>query len=92
MTAAVRLYTTTYCGYCVRAKHLLRERGIAFEEIDVTGNDDARAWLVEVTGRRKVPQIFIHGQPIGGFAELRALDRSGQLAAMLAGNGRPQEP
>jgi glutaredoxin 3 len=89
---AVRLYTTRFCGYCVRAKHLLRSRGIPFEEINVTGDDAARAWLVEVTGQRKVPQIFIHGQPIGGFVELRDLDRTGRLATMLAGDGKGHEP
>ncbi len=80
----VRLYTTTFCGYCVRAKMLLRERGIAFEEIDVSGDHETRAWLVEQTGRRTVPQIFIGEEPIGGFDELRALDRSGELSRKLA--------
>jgi len=80
----VRLYTTMICGYCVRAKLLLKERGIAYEEIDVTGDHDARSWLVETTGRRTVPQIFIGDEPIGGFDELRALDRSGELSKKLA--------
>ena len=87
--AAVRIYTTTYCGYCVRAKRLLGERGIPYEEIDVTGNHEARNWLVRETGgRRTVPQIFIHGKAIGGFVELRALDKSGALAELAkAGSG-----
>ena len=80
----VRVYTTLICPYCVRAKHLLRERGIAFEEIDVTRDQEARMWLVEKTGRRTVPQIFIGEEPIGGFDELRELDRSGELAKKLA--------
>jgi glutaredoxin 3 len=82
--AQVRIYSTTYCGYCVRAKRLLQERGIAYEEIDVTGNDEARQWLVRETGgRRTVPQIFINGKSIGGFVELRALDKKGELASLL---------
>ena len=80
----IRVYSTTHCGYCVRAKMLLEKLGLAFEEIDVTGNDDARKWLVSVTGGRKtVPQIFIGDAAIGGWQELCALQRSGQLAEML---------
>ncbi len=77
------MYSTTYCGYCVRAKMLLQRRGIAFEEIDVTDDDEKRDWLRRTTKRRTVPQIFIHGQPIGGSDELHALDRSGELARLL---------
>ena len=72
----VRVYTTLICPYCVRAKLLLRERGIAFEEIDVTMDQEARMWLVEKTGRRTVPQIFIGDEPIGGFDDLRELDQA----------------
>ena len=81
---AVRVYTTMICGYCYRAKLLLKERGVAFEEIDVTRDAEARRWLVEMTGRRTVPQIFIGEEPIGGFEELRALDRSGELRKKIA--------
>lgn len=87
----VRVYTTLICPYCVRAKLLLRERGIAFEEIDVTRDQEARMWLVEKTGRRTVPQIFIGDEPIGGFDDLRELDRSGELAKKLdASSALPQ--
>lgn len=82
--ASVRIYTTTYCGYCYAAKELLRERGIAFEEIDVTGDDHKRAWLREATGRHTVPQIFIDDRPIGGYTALERLDRSGELSRLLA--------
>jgi glutaredoxin 3 len=78
-TTDVQIYTTRLCGYCVAAKSLLARRNIPFEEIDVTGDGAARAWLVEATGRRTVPQIFIRGQSIGGYDELAALDRAGQL-------------
>ena len=84
MLVRVRVYSTLVCPYCVRAKALLEARGIAYDEIDVTGNAAARAWLVAATGRRTVPQIFIDAEPIGGFVELRALDASGELARRLA--------
>ena len=80
----VTIYTTRICPYCIAAKRLLSARQIAYEEIDVTGDEAKRAWLVEVTGGRKtVPQIFIHGQSIGGYDELKQLDQSGRLAPML---------
>jgi glutaredoxin 3 len=81
----VRIYTTTFCGYCVAAKRLLGARGVAYEEIDVTGDYAKRAWLVEATRRRTVPQIFIHDLAIGGYEELAALDRQGRLKELLAG-------
>jgi glutaredoxin 3 len=85
----VQVYTTDHCPYCTRAKSLLAKRGIAFEEIDVTHEPEKRAWLVETTGQKTVPQIFIKGEPIGGSDELHALDRSGELAKKLAGSSGP---
>ncbi len=79
---SVTIYTTSACGYCVAAKNLLRRRGIAYEEVDVTGNAEKRAWLAQTTGRRTVPQIFIRGEAIGGYDELAALDREGKLVAV----------
>jgi glutaredoxin 3 len=85
MSADVIVYSTRVCPYCVGAKALLKERGIAFEEVDVTSDPDKREWLVQTTGgRRTVPQIFIKGESIGGFDDLRRLDRSGALAEKLA--------
>ena len=85
--AAVKVFSTSYCLYCVRAKHLLKKRGIPYEEVDVTGDFDARQWLVQASGGRKtVPQIFIHGQSIGGFDELHQLDKTGALPRMLQGS------
>jgi glutaredoxin 3 len=81
--AEVKIYTTRVCGYCVAAKRLLTARGIAYEEIDVTGDDAQRAWLAQTTGRRTVPQIFIGGEAVGGYDDLALLDRSGRLKAML---------
>jgi len=75
----VRVFSTTYCGWCRRAEELLTRRGIPFEKIDVTGDDEARATLVEDTGgRRTVPVIFVDGRPIGGYEE---------LARLIAANG-----
>ena len=76
----MKLYTTASCPFCVRAKRLLEARGIPFEEIDV-GNDDAlREDVMQRTGRRTVPQIFIDERSIGGFEELAALDAAGKLS------------
>lgn len=61
----------------------MKSRNIPYEEIDVTGDGAARAWLVQATGRRTVPQIFIDDESIGGFDELRALDVSGELSRKL---------
>ena len=79
------VYSTTYCPYCIRAKMLLKRRGYAFEEIDVTGDSEKRAWLVERTGRRTVPQIFIGDRSVGGFDEITELDRRGELSAIVYG-------
>ena len=80
----VILYTTRVCPYCIAAKRLLKAKGIPYDEVDVSGDHAKRAWLVEATGRKTVPQIFIRGEPIGGYDELAALDKSGKLAAMMA--------
>ena len=81
------MYTTTICPYCIRAKMLLKDKGVAFEEINVSGDDDTRDWLVKATGgRRTVPQIFINDESIGGFDEMRALDRAGELDKKLEQN------
>lgn len=82
--ARVVIYTTTICPYCVRAKMLLQRKGVAYEEVDVSHDHDARMALVQRTGQRTVPQIFINDRPIGGSDELHALERSGQLNALLA--------
>jgi glutaredoxin 3 len=82
--AEVTIYTTGTCPYCFAAKSLLAKKGVRYEEIDVTGNDAERARLVERTGRRTVPQVFIDGTSIGGYDELAELDRGGQLDVLLA--------
>ncbi|WP_309893331.1 glutaredoxin 3 [Archangium sp.] len=80
----VKIYTTTYCGYCVRAKDLLTRKGVKYEEVDVTGNDDMRTKLVELSGgQRTVPQIFIGDDHVGGYSDLARLDSEGRLDPML---------
>lgn len=80
----VRIYTTTYCGYCRSAKALLDRKGVAYEEFDITDDDAKRAELVRITGQRTVPQIFIGEKHVGGFSDLDALERAGELDALLA--------
>ncbi len=87
MPAEVKVYTTAVCPYCVRAKSVLAKRGIAYQEIDVGADPSMRAWLVQATGRRTVPQIFIAGAPIGGSDELVELDRTGELVKRVFGEG-----
>ncbi|MBV8770893.1 MAG: glutaredoxin 3 [Deltaproteobacteria bacterium] len=83
--AKVEIYSTSYCPYCLRAKALLRRKGVEFEEIDVTDDPALRAKMVELAGgRRTVPEVFINGEIIGGFDELYALERSGELDLLLA--------
>jgi len=82
--ARIEVYTTPMCPYCVAAKRLLSERGIDYDEIDVAEDDTLRAEIIQRSGRRTVPQIFIDGRSIGGFEELRALDEAGELDAMRA--------
>lgn len=78
------MYTTEWCGYCVRAKAFLDARGIVYDEIHLDDDPAFRQRLLDLTGGWTVPQILVDGQPIGGYDELRLLDRDGRLGAMLA--------
>lgn len=89
MPAKVMIYTRKWCGYCTAAERLLRSKGVAFENIDCTGDTAKRKWLVEVTGRTTVPQIFIDGRAIGGYDDMRELDHGGELDKLLAGANPP---
>jgi glutaredoxin 3 len=80
----VVVYSTRWCGYCVRAKALLDAKGIDYEEITLDDNPGFRAELHDLTGGWTVPQIVIDGTPIGGYTELWRLDKSGQLDERLA--------
>jgi glutaredoxin 3 len=77
--ARIQMYTTRWCGYCVRAKALLASRGLEFEEIYLDDDPAFRQKLFDLTGGWTVPQILIDGEPIGGYTELWRLDRDGRL-------------
>lgn len=82
----VKMYSTATCPYCIRAKQLLRERGVAqIEEIRVDLDQSQRGRMMEITGQRTVPQIFIGQTHVGGCDDLVALDQRGGLVPMLAG-------
>jgi len=84
----VRMYTTEYCPYCVRAKALLQQRGVAeIDEIRIDLDPAQRGRMVELTGRRTVPQIFIGDTHVGGCDDLVALDRRGGLLPLLGAAG-----
>lgn len=86
MTAAVLMYRTEHCPYCHRAEALLRARGVTeIETIRIDVDPARREEMIERTGRRTVPQIFIGTTHVGGFDDLSALDREGRLNALLAG-------
>ncbi len=81
----ITIYTKSWCSYCAAAKELLREKGVAFDEIEITGNAEARATMMQrAGGRSSVPQIFIGERHLGGCDDLYALDRKGELDTMLA--------
>jgi len=80
----IQMYTTRWCGYCVRAKALLDSRGLAYEEIHLDDEPGFRQKLFDLTGGWTVPQILIDEQPIGGYTELWQLDREGRLDDLLA--------
>lgn len=79
------VYTTPFCGYCAAAKRLLAAKGAEYTEIDVMMDSARRQeMLAKSNGRRTVPQIFIDGRHIGGFDDLDALDKAGELDPLLA--------
>ena len=83
--AKIDIYTSPLCGYCHMAKRLLTSKGAEFNEINVMGNDSARAQMVDrAPGARTVPQIFIGDTHVGGSDELHALDAQGKLDELLA--------
>jgi glutaredoxin 3 len=83
-TPRIQIYTTRWCGYCVRAKALLDERQLAYEEIPLDDDPAFRQRIRDLTGGWTVPQILIDGTPVGGYTELRRLDLDGRLDALLA--------
>jgi glutaredoxin 3 len=83
MMQDVTIYTTKYCPYCIRAKQLLKNKGLEFSEIAVDGNPALRQEMTRKAKRTSVPQIWIGQQHVGGCDELYALERSGQLDTLL---------
>ncbi|MCP4498588.1 MAG: glutaredoxin [Deltaproteobacteria bacterium] len=81
----VRIYTTAYCGFCHRAKHILASENVAFEEVAVDGDNEKRKWLREKSGQRTVPQIFFGDESIGGCSELEVLVARKTLQQKLQG-------
>ena len=81
---SVKMYTTAVCPYCVQAKRLLKSKGVEqIEEIRIDTNPQERATMMEITGRRTVPQIFVGSTHVGGFDDLVALDNRGGLVPLL---------
>ena len=80
----ITVYSTRWCGYCVRAKALLDSRGLAYEEVNLDDEPQFRRKLQELTGGWTVPQIVIDGKPVGGYTELWRLDKSGALDELAA--------
>jgi glutaredoxin 3 len=87
---SVEIYTRRFCSYCHYAKELLSRKGVAFHEIDVTGNADMRRQMTErAHGRNTLPQIFIGAKHVGGCDELYALEDAGELDPLLQGKEEP---
>lgn len=89
-TPRIVMYATGWCGYCARARALLRSKRLAFEEIDVDADPRARVEMMNRSGRRTVPQIFIGETHIGGCDELMALEASGELDKLLHQGSRDE--
>ncbi len=81
---AVTLYVSDWCGYCWRAKQLLDSKGVTYRELVVDGDAELRREMETRSGRRTVPQIFVGETHIGGFDDMAALERAGELDALLA--------
>lgn len=80
---AVRMYTTGLCPFCVMAKRLLQQKGVAIEEVRVDSDTTQREEMMRITGRRTVPQIFVGETHVGGFDDLSAMERAGKLDPLL---------
>jgi glutaredoxin 3 len=81
----VVMYATAWCPFCERARALLARKGIDYREIDVEEDPGLREQMISRSGRRTVPQIFIGERHVGGWDELAALDRAGEIERLLAG-------
>lgn len=85
--AKIVMYCTQVCPYCVRAEQLLSRKGVQdIEKIRIDLHPERREEMIQKTGRRTVPQIYINGEHVGGYDDMAALDRAGKLDVMLANN------
>ncbi|MDP1601951.1 MAG: glutaredoxin 3 [Legionella sp.] len=82
--ATVIMYSTAYCPYCIRARDLLEQKKITYQDIRIDEQPSKRDEMIAKSGRRTVPQIFINNQPIGGCDDLYALENQGQLDNLLS--------
>ena len=80
----ITIYTSTYCAYCTAAKNLLASKGYEFEEINMQDNQELMLQVMQKSGQRTVPQIFVGEKSIGGYQELLASTSSGEFDALLA--------
>ena len=85
MTPKITMYSTAVCPYCVRAERLLESKGVAVQKIRVDLDPEERIKMMERTGRRTVPQIYVGDTHVGGFDDLYALDQAGKLDPLLNG-------
>ncbi len=83
MPPPILIYTTYTCIYCRLAKRLLAHKGLEYEEIDVTADRETRTWPSQTTGQHTVPQIFVGETSVGGYTELSAIERTGELDRLL---------
>lgn len=81
----IEIYTTTTCPYCIAAKRLLQSKGVEWSEVKIDEHPERRPEMMERSGRRTVPQIFIGETHVGGFDDMAALEQTGKLDALLAG-------
>jgi glutaredoxin 3 len=84
----ITMYSTSWCGYCAMARRLLESKGQSWEEVDVDAEAGRRDEMIQRSGRRTVPQIWIGEQHVGGYDDLIALERAGRLDALLSGAAR----
>ncbi len=90
--ADVVIYTTGYCPYCHMAKDLLSDKGVQFREVLVENRPDLRAFLRQKSGQGTVPQVFVNGESLGGYSDISALDRRGELDGKLAREPQAGDP
>jgi glutaredoxin 3 len=83
MSAKVKMYSTRFCPYCIRARMMLESKGIEFEDIGVDGDPERRREMMELSGRRTVPQIWVGDTHVGGYDDLAALEYQGALDELL---------